>query len=119
MVKVSRHPLTVVLPVLVIVMLFVSPVFQALRSEVTRHALPVVGGGVVVGGGGGGVVVVGGGGVVVGGGVDPSGATARPVVGEIMPAHSPRLVSPETICGMAAIVFGGKSCIRMICPFVN
>lgn len=33
--------------------------------------------------------------------VVPSGATAWPVDGEIMPVHSPRLVRLVTICGMA------------------
>ncbi len=68
---------------------------------------------------GGGVVglpppgVVGGG---VLGGVVPSGATARPVDGEIMPGHRLRLVRLAMICGMASRVFWIPSCIRMTWP---
>src|SRR4051794_33462731 len=71
-------------------------------------------GGVLVGGVLGGGVLVGG---VLGGVVEPSGATARPVVVEIMPAHSPRLLRSAMICGIAATVLGKPSCIRMTWPF--
>src|SRR5947199_10668823 len=99
-VKVSRHPLTAVPPVLAMVTLLVRPLFQALTVEVTRQDAPPAGGvvaGVVAGGvvTGGvvrtGVVAAG----VVGVGLPPSGATARPGVGEIIPAHRPRLAGPE------------------------
>jgi hypothetical protein len=39
------------------------------------------------------------------GGVVPSGATARPVDGEIMPGHRLRLVRLAMICGIASRVF--------------
>src|SRR4051794_39143387 len=80
-VNVSDQPLTAADPVLVTVMLSVSPVFQALTVSVTRQppGPPVVGGGLVggfdVGGFDVGGAVVGGavvGGAVVGGVLAPS-----------------------------------------------
>src|SRR3982074_3323078 len=74
------QPLTVAVPVLVMVICDVRPVFQALIVSVTRHA-PEAGpvGGVGVGGAGGGGAVVGGavvGGAVVGGAVVGGGVAA-------------------------------------------
>src|SRR5690348_14113348 len=49
----------------------------------------------------------------------PVGATARPVCGEIMPAHRPRLARPCAMRGIADSVLAGHSCIRMTCPLVS
>src|SRR5688572_6961421 len=95
----------VVDPVTVTVVLYRSP--HTVPGTIVAVQVPPPGGGLVGGG------VLGGG--VLGGGV-PSGATARPVVGEIMPGHRLRLLRFAMICGIAAIVFGGKSCMRMIWP---
>ncbi|PRX06278.1 UNVERIFIED_ORG: hypothetical protein CLV66_103254 [Actinomadura viridilutea] len=46
-----------------------------------------------------------------------TGATARPVTGEIIPAHRPRLRRFAAICGIAATVVAYWSCMRMTCPF--
>src|SRR5690348_3770156 len=100
-VKVSFQLLTVEPPVLVMVRLFVRPLFHALTDEVTLQPEPP--GGLLVG------LLVGvrvgdAVGDWVGGGLVPVGATARPVLGEIMPAHRLRLARPAAICGMAATV---------------
>ena len=50
-------------------------------------------------------------GVPVGG--VPSGATARPVLGEIMPGQRLRLFRLAMICGIASRVFWMPSCIRI------
>src|SRR5689334_12653041 len=88
-VKTSDQPLTAVVPVLVMVMFAVRPVFQALIVSETRHA-PVAGGvdGGVEGGLDGGVDggVEGG---VDGGVVRPKkamAAAAMPVLGRLCPA---------------------------------
>src|SRR5436190_18407773 len=48
-----------------------------------------------------------------------TGATARPVCGEIMPAQRLRLASVWAMRGIAARVLAGHSCIRMIWPLVS
>src|SRR5690348_15844296 len=91
-VKTRDQPLTALVPVLVMVMFSVRPLFQALTATVTRHA-PLVGGGVVGGG------VVGGG--VVGGGVVGGGVVGGGVVG---------LVRPKNCRAAAAIPPDGRLC---------
>src|SRR5690242_17448357 len=98
-VNVSVQPLTAVLPVFVMVMFDVRPVFQALIVSLTRHAPPPGGG--EVGGGevGGGEV----GGGDVGGGELGGGELGGGDVGVV-------LFNPKN-----AIVYAAMPGMRMLC----
>src|SRR3954462_11877398 len=104
-VNASDQPLTAADPVLVTVMLSVSPVFQALTVSVTRQppGPPVVGGGLVGGFDVGGAVVGGAvvGGAVVGGVLAPSRPrkameyASMPACGRVCPV--PAMLTPSTV----------------------